>query len=129
MWRSHSDAIACCASGNANARIIALRRRRNLLRFYNVISERHDGMPTFLHTDDYPILEMTIDTPNGIVLLRSRSQGEHHVPWEVRFSGQSYIVTDPAIFAVWEQCLPALRPDALQEVITSVEQQAVEPDK
>jgi hypothetical protein len=77
--------------------------------------------PTFLYSDSYPSLTMIIVTPNHEVVLRSHSQGTQHLPWEVRFDGQSYIVSDPAIFAAWEHCSPALRLDILQEMIAAVE--------
>jgi hypothetical protein len=56
---------------------------------------RAEYIPTFTHTDDCPELSFRVWSNQGTVVVETRSQGEAHVPWQVRDQrGAAVIETD-----------------------------------
>lgn len=62
--------------------------------------------PRISRTDDYPSIEIQVETTAGPVVFFSKSQGENNVPWGVRFAGRTF-VSDSALPA---EALRALTP-------------------
>jgi len=48
----------------------------------------------FEHTDDYPSIELVVDSGAGFVYFFSESQGDHHVPWGACINGELFALPD-----------------------------------
>lgn len=62
--------------------------------------------PKLTHTDDYPLLSISLATPAGTIRLYSSSQGPGHVPWAMEYGGKTFVIDSSAP----DQALDRLRP-------------------
>ena len=95
-----------------------------LERFLALISEveirSEPYKPTFTHTDDYPSITIEVEGEWGRVTFFSRSQGERHSPWAVRFEGADFVVTSDAP----QQAIDILKPHLQLEVFEELKRDA-----
>lgn len=51
--------------------------------------------PFCSHTDDFPSIKITVETPDGPVEFFTESQGKDHIPWGLTINGQEFTVDSP----------------------------------
>lgn len=54
--------------------------------------------PTFTHTDDVPWIVVDLTVGDSVIRFQTASQGEAHVPWQVRAGGGRYVSASEAIW-------------------------------
>ena len=83
-----------------------------------VVSETY--RPYFSHTDDYPSLEIRIQTGGHVVTFSTTSQGPTNVPWAIDVDGQKYVSYSDDIVAALNEIQPFLAKDAQQQLLDKV---------
>jgi hypothetical protein len=74
--------------------------------------------PVITHTDDNPLLTVTLDTPGeGTLTVYSQSQGDQHVPWGASIAGKDYVINSPAPAEALALLDPYLKRDVRQQLI------------
>lgn len=79
--------------------------------------------PRFTHTNDFPDLEIHLETPSGGVTFSSSSQGRYHTPWAVSHAGECYVVLSARPAKALNALQPALRRDVLEGLIAELERE------
>jgi hypothetical protein len=83
--------------------------------------ERGEYNPDRQETDNYPYIFIRLIYGNAeIVEFSTSSQGDKHIPWQVKYQGQSYIINS----GVPSQALAILRPHLSQDVLQKIIGQA-----
>lgn len=74
--------------------------------------------PVISHTDDYPLLTITVDTPGeGTMTIYSQSQGDQHVPWGASIMGKDYVIDSAAPAEAIALLDPYLKREVRQSLI------------
>lgn len=82
-------------------------------------SELAEGQyePNIMWTDDYPSLNITIDTRREVIELYTQSQGEDHIPWGATIRGKEYIIDSGIPSEALAILEPYMKKDILDELI------------
>lgn len=87
--------------------------------------ENGDYQPNFQHTDDYPDITIRLVYGNEeIITFHTTSQGDQHIPWQVTFSNQSYVVNSGIPAKALEILMPYLAQYSLQNLDQQVLKQS-----
>jgi hypothetical protein len=74
--------------------------------------------PAITHTDDYPLLTITVDTPGeGTLTIYSQSQGDQHIPWGASIAGKDFVIDSPAPAEAIALLDPYLKREVQQQLI------------
>ena len=74
--------------------------------------------PAITHSDDNPLLTITVDTPGeGTLTIYSQSQGDQHIPWGASIAGKNYVIDTPAPAEAIALLDPYLKREVRQQLI------------
>ena len=74
--------------------------------------------PAITHSDDNPLLTITVDTPGeGTLTIYSQSQGDQHIPWGASIAGKDYVIDTPAPAEAIALLDPYLKREVRQQLI------------
>jgi hypothetical protein len=74
--------------------------------------------PAITHSDDNPLLTITVDTPGeGTLTVYSQSQGDQHIPWGASIAGRDYVIDSPAPAEAIALLDPYLKREVRQQLI------------
>jgi hypothetical protein len=76
-----------------------------------------DYKPRRTHTDDYPYLQVDVQTPKGLLRIKTASQHEYppggtyldRTPWAIEYLGQTYVVNANDLDKAWDALVEHLR--------------------
>jgi hypothetical protein len=77
--------------------------------------------PSIVVPDSYPSIVMTVTLPSEVVVFRSKSQGQHYVPWASQIKGKQYVVFSDTIGASWQTLDASLARDIQTQLIKTAE--------
>ena len=83
-----------------------------------VVSEPY--RPYFSHTDDYPSLEIRVQTGGHTIVFSTTSQGPTHIPWAITVDGQQYVSYSDDIAIALAEVQPFLARDAQEKLLDKV---------
>jgi hypothetical protein len=86
-------------------------------------------VPHFTHTDDYPALEIHLETAMGGVLFFSTSQGRYHTPWAIAHGGTTFVVTSAQPGKALERLQPFLHRETLTQLTDSLDCESDDPPR
>jgi hypothetical protein len=84
-------------------------------------------IPRITHTDDVPSITIEIEGDGTEATFFTRSQGERHVPWGVRFDGNEYVLTNDSPMQAYEHLTPYLRLDIFYSLMVRGEKRDCRP--
>jgi hypothetical protein len=74
--------------------------------------------PAITHSDDNPLLTITVDTPGeGTLTIYSQSQGDQHIPWGASIAGKDFVIDSPAPAEAIALLDPYLKREVQQRLI------------
>ena len=98
------------------------RRQWNTIitRIQSIPLEKKPYQPVDTHTDDYPLVSMTLTGENFIAIFSSTSQDERYLPWQTQINGRTFTISSQEIAEVWQLLQPTLQPEIQQQLIERV---------
>ena len=78
-------------------------------------------IPSMEHTDDYPSLSISAQTPGGALQIYSQSQGAGHAPWGLTYGTRTYIIDSTGPDRALDHLRPYLSLDVQARLVAEAE--------